>query len=214
MAVALEALIPEAGNYLTGAADEVLIRSLRRGAQQFSRDTLLWERSLGVANIDLPAGDYLTIAVPSDGNNQDFSVPAESRIIGISKVTLDGKPLPLLRRGTTTQDAVLAYAYDLDDQELTIDATVLSDGGELELFAVLEPEDLSMTIPNILNRWRMAIIDRALYDLLTMPTQEWSDPKLASIFLKSYNTRVGEGTVSKSQRGTQQVVRVAHHPFN
>ena len=214
MTVDIDVLVPEAGNYLTGIADEILVRYLRRSAQQFSRDTLLWERSLGVASIDLPAGDYLSIDVPSDGAAPDFSVPADSRIIGLLKIYLENKLLPLLNQSASAEEETLAYTYDLDDEELIIDARALADGGELEIYAVLEPTDNSMTIPNVLNRWKMAIVDRALYELLMMPTQEWSDPILARQFQKSYNTRVGEGTVAKSQQGTQQVVRVARHPFN
>ena len=46
-----------------------------------------------------------------------------------------------------------------------------------------------------------------------MPNKAWSDPRSAGSFLRSYQGRVAEATVTKARGGAQKPIRLEPIPF-
>ena len=92
---------------------------------------------------------------------------------------------------------------------MTIAGGAIQSAATLQVRGLFSPDDTATAIPSSLGRWKLAIVDRAMYELLLMPNQEWTDRNIASEHLRTYNLRVAEATVAKSGKGTTTPVRTA-----
>ena len=169
MPTPLATLIPEVNAFVAGVPDDTVIIMLRRGAQQFSRDTRVWKRRLGTAAFTPPAtGFEATVAVPST----DYPLPDETRIIAIEQLYFrqEGMAERTVSRGGVERP----YRYDEEDEVLTINPGVLRQAVQLTVEASLEPTDSATSIGVKLARWSSALRDYALFLLRSMPDEKWT----------------------------------------
>ena len=96
-------------------------------------------------------------------------------------------------------------------------------GGELELgawrpgervavIAAMEPADDATRLPAHFDRWRDAIVDRALHELFLGPG-DWMDPSSAMLRLEAYRSKVGEAKAAIARRFAARPVQMPPHPF-
>ena len=208
--IAFETWVGEISLRVNGAPEPVILGAIRRSAQQFCGDTRIWNQSLGSASVQPPAVDSNSrIDVPSD----DYSLPAMSRLIAISDVLLDGTSLTndsireRVRTGLLDGDRV--FRYDAFEETLTIAEGAIQNAGMLEIRGTFSPDDDATAIPAALGRWKLAVIDRTLYELMLMPNRDWTNRVIAGDHLTEYKLRVAEATVAKSGEGTTTPVRSA-----
>ena len=197
-------LVPEVRTHLSGAPDITVELYLRRAVIQFCRDSRIWDVRIGQATVR-PAMDdsEIEVPVPSIDPVEDFVLPDSSIIRAISAVTLnDEDPL----EGEY-------YAYSKAEAVLTLARRTVSRESTLRVKAILTPIDTAREFPNFLDEWRSGIVDYAIYEMLTMPNQAWSDPILADHFNNEYDKRVAEATVEKARQGTEKPIRLQPIPF-
>ena len=76
------------------------------------------------------------------------------------------------------------YSYDKITSVLSINPRAVSQESELEVRASFQPNDAATEVPDGLTEWKLAFIDRALYEIMLMPGKDWTDPETAGIHLK------------------------------
>ena len=159
---------------------------------------------MGVGTIE-PSDDFdeaIEVSVPS----VDFVVPDMALIHDIENVKIDGGPI-------TERVNENPYSYDKLTLILSVSPRAVSQESELEVFASFQPNDQATDIPDGLIEWKAAIVDRTLYELLLMPKRDWTDPATATVHLKDYKVRIGEGTVAKARQSSRLPVRSARIAF-
>ena len=89
--VALKNWIGETSLSANGCPEPVILIALRRAAQQFCRDTRLWEQTMGTGTIEpsVDYGDDIEITIPS----ATFAVPGGALLHDIEDVLIDGETI-------------------------------------------------------------------------------------------------------------------------
>ena len=90
----------------------------------------------------------------------------------------------------------------------------LTAGDVFDVRATMEPS-LSDThfAEDVAELADLAIADRAVYELLTIPRQEWTDTGVAKDFDQRYLRRLGNQKARIAQKKTKLPLRVARRPF-
>lgn len=211
----LDDLIPEARTHLSGVPEETVELYLRRAAKQFCRDSLAWDVSLGtrvLAAAPAATARY-RLYLHGEAGAEHFIAPGEAYINRVSQVrfTPSGST-PDSKRDVLEEDL---YAYEHATRDLILYPGALSGAGTLDVNAVLEPARGAETLPDFLVELRgEGIVEYAIFELMTMPKQEWSDPELAALFKAKYDARVNEATVDKAREGTRKGIELAPFEFN
>ena len=198
-------LIPEVRTHLAGAADPTVTLYLRRAAKQFCQDSKIWDVNIGSKAVTPPADTDSAVryVLPSEDPDDDFTLPAQSYINSISTVRLDDNEVD-----------VKGYAFDLSTRELVMQARTILQAATLYVGAVLETARKATALPDfIFELWGDGIADYAVWEMMTMPKQEWSDPVLAEVFKKKYDDRVAEATVAKAREGTEKPIELLPFEF-
>ena len=90
----------------------------------------------------------------------------------------------------------------------------LQDGDVFEVRATMEPSRSDTHLADSVAEFAdLAIADRAVYELLTIPNHEWTDISLAKDFDRRYLRRLGNQKTRLGQRNTKLPLRVARRPF-
>ena len=237
MTVTFEALYPTVAPYVSGCPEPTVDALLHEAAQQFARDTRLWEAKLGSTTLPAPADveDPISFLIPSaaedsDGNavavaDRDFNLPAESQIIALSRYrfTQTGGSVFDTEKGDVPgeDDVFLANGtqFDLEtnlfaiwrDENFENNQQHFSVGGELEVWASLEPTTNAVHLVTTLERYATAIKDWALHELMRMPKTSWYDFNGSSRSRTAYNLKVAEATRIKAKGRARQPLRVERH---
>ena len=202
--VALDEWIGETSLRLNGCPYPVVLQALRRGAQQFCRDTRLWVQTMGTATVS-PSDDYdrdIEVDLPS----ADYVVPDMAQIIDIEDLIIEDKPIQKLVGDNP-------FRYSKFQSKIFINPRAVNQDSDLEVIAAFEPTDTATDIPDALIEWKLTVTDRALYELMLMPNKDWTDAPTAVKHEKNYNTRVAAGTVAKAKQNSRLPVRTARIPF-
>lgn len=199
----VKSLVPEVRTHLSAAPEPQCVVYLRRAAQQFARKSEIWTVSIGTkdivdADIDRDA-DYTELTVPETGADPDFTLPADSQIWAIDSVLLDDEPLT-------------DFAYDLDTAKLSVASDELQ-SGTVEVRAVLEPTDDATNIPDSLARWKVGITSHAISEMMLMPNQEWSAPRLSEPFENKYLTEASRANLLRAKKRTRRPLRTVRRDF-
>ena len=184
-------------NRASGCPEPLIEVALRNAVRQFCRDSGIWEVSIGTEEIVPPAAGAETIDVEIT-DESEFTLPANTRIIRIADVKLNGTALKDRELGPGERP----FRYNNFTKTLSINAGLVNESGTIEVFAVLRPTDDVATIPDALDEWKLAIIEHTLQELLMMPNREWTDRLGAADYRRTYKLKVAEATVDKSQEGT------------
>ena len=202
--VALDDWIGETSLRLNSCPYPVVLQALRRGAQQFCRDTRLWVQTMGTATVS-PSDDYdqeIEVALPS----ADYVVPDMAWIIDIEDLLIDDESIQ--KRVDDNP-----FRYNKFRNRIFINPRAVNQNSDLEVIAAFEPDDTATDIPEALIEWKLTVMDRALYELMLMPNKDWTDAPTAEKHEMDYNTRVAEGTVAKAKQNSRLPVRTARIPF-
>lgn len=205
-----KALIPEVRTHVAGAPEVEVLLYLRRAAKQFCQDTKVWDVLIGSADVSPdPDGYRVVLEVPSPAaEDQDFTLPAMSVLNTISKVWLGDA-----RDEDEPLDAG-EYEYDRATRELAIARRVISEDTQIYVKAILEPTKAATAIPDWIGElWSEGIVSYAIFELMSMPAKEWTNPGLAGVFKNKYDRRVEEATVDKARKGTRKAIRMKPKPF-
>ena len=202
--VALDDWIGETSLRLNGCPYPIVLQALRRGAQQFCRDTRLWVQTMGTATVS-PSDDYdrdIEVAFPST----DYVVPNMAQIIDVEDLLIDDESIH--KRVDDNP-----FRYSKFRSKIFINPRAVNQDSDLEVIAAFEPTDAATGIPDALIEWKLAVTDRALYELMLMPHKDWTDAPTAVKHEMNYNTRVAAGTVAKAKQNSRLPVRTARIPF-
>ena len=201
----LKSLVPSVRTHLAGAADPTVRLYLRRAAKQFCEDTLIWQANLGSAAISpaVDSRDEIRIALPSTGDDPDYALPAQSVLNSVSRIRLD-------RNFVADQ----LYWFDLVTRELVLLPGTVTQDATLTVFAILEPSADATELPDFLaGRWGDGIADYAIFEMMLMPKETWSDRGLAATFKAKYQARVAEATVARARAGADRGIELDPIPF-
>ena len=201
----IEDLIPEVRTHLSGASDPTVELYLRRASRQFCQDTRIWDVNIGSAEVAPPdeMDADTAIALPSTGADTAFVLPADSYINSVSAVRLDGDEVTAKNK-----------AFDVVTRKLILRPGTIIQPGVLAVDVILEPRRGATTIPDFLFQlWGAGIADHAIWEMMTMPNQEWSNPVLAREFRKKYDLQVAEATVAKAREGVEKPIELEPTPF-
>lgn len=190
--------------HLRSAPDPTITLYLQRAARQFCHDSQAWIINVGMKSVSpAPTGQELKVAVPSTGMDTDFVLPTESALNRIAEVRLDDNKL---------DDH--GYRYDRPTAQIVLQPGVVMQAGALHVDAVLEPSLNAQNIPDFLGeQWGEGIADYAIYEMMMMPGQDWSNPVLAGAYRRKYHEMVSEATVDLARGGTRRGIRLAPIPF-
>ena len=199
-------LIPDVRTHLSGAPDPTCRLYLRRSAKQFCKDSLVWDVPVLTAAVEANIDTHRTFAIDDD----EFDVPEQAYITVVSRVELD---VPGENEPRVVGERFVRF--NIKTGVLTLRSGAITTSGDLEVSAVLEPTRSATTLPDFLvELWGTGIADYAIFQMLLMPKQEWSDPQLAEIFRDKYQRRVSEARTIRAREGTTKTIEVEPIPFN
>ena len=209
----LRDLEPAVRTHLTGVSEPTIRLYVRRATKQFCQDTKIWDVNIGSKSLSPTATPDLRrrIAVPSTASGDtDFELPDQSFLNSISRVRYgsgaDVEPEKL-------PDA--EWAYDIATRELVLEPGVVFQDMTIYVDAILEPSQTALQLPDwMAELWGEVISDYAVFEIMSQPNQEWSNPRLAAVFKGKYDSRVSEATVAKARKGSRQPIRSRPIPFN
>ena len=181
--------------------------------------------------IALPDDQYSRVRVPvnsttfSDGWPMQGNTPY-GRILAIARVRRqragEGRfrtlTSPSPAPGGSSAHVFTKPPYSFEDGILLLEQEVpheedgsgppLQDGDVFEVRATMEParSDTYLADP-VAELADLAIADKAVYELLTIPNQEWTNPALAKDFDQRYLRRLGNQKTRIGQRNTKLPLR-------
>lgn len=177
----LSSLIADVIPYLAGSpAPRTLARAISRSWQAFCRDTACWVETLD--------------GIPVDGGVREYTLPVpDSYCAGASS-------LRSVLQGGACWDKGLTRLLPGDVLQLARDPR--PEGGELVATVTLVPHADSGVAPvALLGRWRVAITDGALADLLMLPKEPWTDQSGAAFFATRRRQAVCDANLSRVTEG-------------
>lgn len=189
------------------APRNMVLRFLREGAQQFARETLVWEQELGsvttVATAEPDADAFYPVPSTGDGG---FQVPDGARIWQLARVDIG-------QRCNVRDDG---FAFDYVTGMIKVPSRQHDAGVTLRVWAALEPVDTATAetvIPVALERWRSGVTNYAAAKLAAMPDQTWSRPEAVAFHMGEYTLQKSEGVDFVYRNGvTHQVARRRTRP--
>ena len=209
MPVDLDDLLPEVRTHLPGVDDPTAQLYLRRAAKRFCQQSRVWQQLLGTKTVGPPADPEAKVRfpIPSVGEavtpDDGFVVPDDAYVHSIFRVLLDDDPVAERR-----------YYFDLTNRHLVLEPGTLIQDGAMKVGAILEPTRAAETLPEfIAEQWSEAIIDYAIFEMMSQPKKEWTDPASARTFLAKFQRRVAESRVSISREGTEDSIVLDPIPF-
>ena len=120
------------------------------------------------------SGTTFSVALTAAGDVAETGVPGGATIWEIGAVT---------RTDLDSPEPVGAAAWDPATGELTLDHCRAE---TVQVRAILEPLTDATELPAHFRRWRSAIVDAALVELLAMPRMDWHDPRGSMVREASY----------------------------
>ena len=200
-------LIPDVRTHLKGAPERTVLRYIRRAVKQFCQDSRVWQLELGSKSVDPPddTNARVVLAVPSTGDDDDYELPEQSTLNTLALVHFGDWDCPLDPK---------RYRYDVVTANLILRPGVIHQTADVYVEAILETARDATTIPDFLaEKWGEGIADYAIAEMMMMPDQDWSDPKLGGFFERKYQSRVSEAVIEKAREGTQNSIEVTPHEF-
>ncbi|MCY4470290.1 MAG: hypothetical protein OXC08_16370 [Thiotrichales bacterium] len=211
----LSDLTPEVRSHLSSPPESTVRRYLRRAAKQFCQDSLVWDRSIGTAEVEANGSAERSIVLHDNGatgDGRDFVAPAQAWITTVSRVLHTSAGADFDAERDEVDEA--EYRFEVDERALVLRPGAITSTGTLDVRAALEPTRAAVTVPDFLvEQFGEGIADYAVFEMLTMPKQEWSDPDLALLFERKYQKRVSEARTHKARQGTRKSIEVTPFPF-
>ena len=232
MPVGLSVYLPLAAIHLPGCPEPLIERYMLSAGKQWCRDTNGWVKTLALITIaSVPDDKYLPFETELSLPAASGAVIAGGNILSVDSVQwrrggtdepLFLRPPPQAPEGEDHTITRTPYRYEEGNLIVERGSLYTENGYKSPLAAtdtlrvrvVLEPA-LTDTgfADDIANMADLAIVDRALAELLAMDGKEWSNPKLAGDFQTRYLKRLGNQKTRLASKRTQQPLRVARSPF-
>ena len=213
--VDIDVLVPEVKNFVNGPSDPVIVSYLRIASKQFCQDSRMWRQEIGTIEVVPPTdpNDEIVIPIPSvlkDDDTRDLSLPDQSYLNTVSRLDFNIGPA-----NSKEEAGAKLYRYDVVFEELILVAGAISNTTNVTVIVILEPSLLSEQIPSFLvERHAEGIRDYALYSMMKMKGQEWTDPQSAQDHKIEYEARVAEAKIDRAREGTEQTIELEIIPFN
>lgn len=194
--------------HLSDVSDPTIRRYLRRAAQQFCQDSKIWDVNIGSMELAPATNPSLRRRIPVP--SETFALPSQSYLNALSRVryayTVNDEPEKLPNG---------MWGYDIPSRMLVLEPSAIDQTTTIYVDAILQTASNATQLPDwMAELWGEAISDYAIFEIMSMPKEAWSNPELAGVFLAKYENRVSESTVAKARKGSLQPVRRGVIPFN
>jgi hypothetical protein len=164
-----ESLVPEILPLVPECTDLIIIRALRRAAEEFLTKSLIWR-------VDLDDHD-----VEADSALVELDLPgSDLRIVQIKSATIDSKDIPQIADGQTPDNATQTFCSLVDfNKGLRLTPTPVI-AATLSLRVVLSTSSSSTRVDSVVEQeMHEQILDGALSRLYTMQGMPWANNALA-----------------------------------
>jgi hypothetical protein len=164
-----ESLVPEILPLVPECTDLIIIRALRRSAEEFLTKSLIWRVDLD--DHDVEAGSALVeLELPGSG----------LRVVQIKSATIDSKDVPQIADGQTPDNATQTFCSLVDfNRGLTLTPTPVV-ATTMALRVVLSTTSSSTKVDSIVEEeMHEQLLDGALSRLYTMQGMPWANNALA-----------------------------------
>ena len=208
-------LLPEVKTHLDSVPDVTAVTYLRRAVKQFCQDTGVWYARTAPVTVnegDLPDNEDLPFrGTLSNDRSQPYSVDIAFPyvIFALNDVLINN------RSSKDPLGKAYPFTYSVIDQSFTVHRDLFGDyPASVVLEVSLQPRKNADQIPDFLVEYRSeGIVSYAIAELMSMPSREWSDPRLAGLYLSKYESRAAEARIRVARRGTTGPIDIAQLPF-
>lgn len=209
MSVSLSVFLPDVLPYVPRCPEMIATHAIREAVIEFCERTLLWRTVLP----GMPAlKDQATYAL---------TPPAETRIVSVLGVALDGTPvdpasaddLDATNVGWRADGASFAYVIE-DPKTLTFTSAPTADstGDGIVVSVAIKPTQAGSECGELLYEdWKPAIAAGALARLKLMADKEWTAPTEAAQKQGVFDAAISAG-IARARRGHARVQHYARPP--
>jgi hypothetical protein len=208
---AFSTLVTELAPSVPGCPEATMIQYIRRAAIDACRRTLMWR-------YDAP-----TITLVAGTTDYSFSPPSDTVVCAVLSALMNNAPIatPMLEDAIaqypqwTTQDGEPRLLCQVSlDRFVPLPTPDAQKPYVVRMIYALEPTPTATGMDEVvLNELDVAIVHKALQDLLVLPKVFWEDRDLAAYHARQYMARLAEKR-AKANLGTfRSAVSVQMRPF-